>query len=410
MTRTIIITADDYGLSRGVTDSILETVDLGPVKRVSILANGCALPYALAEYDKRKGHLELVVHLNLTEGKALSVPADVPHLVDADGRFRHSVGSLWFSHLSASRRVRDAYRAEIRLEAERQIALICEAIGAEAIPVNGHQHVHLLPFVADELAQLPAVSSLRSVCEPCYVVGLPSLFHGIVRPVMRLLSRRASIASHAGNERFVGFLYAGRMTLERALKGLGRIPSGRVEVLFHPGSALPGELDSWTGDTAWHYAPQRLVERRALTSQASAALLDESYQPNNAYTTVFRFIVSGSLSVIVALSLLYAFTEWAKLWYVLSASIAFACSTAVSFVLQKFWTFDDRHTARVSSQVTAFIVLNLINLALNAVGIYVVVEWLHIGYITAEILVAGTIAFWSFFIMRSVIFKPSAVS
>ena len=42
----LTVTADDIGLTRANTDTILETVTRGPVTRVSILANGEALTYA----------------------------------------------------------------------------------------------------------------------------------------------------------------------------------------------------------------------------------------------------------------------------------------------------------------------------------------------------------------------------
>ena len=94
----IVVHADDFGVSEGVTDSILRCVDFGPVTSTSIIVNGTAFDYALAEYRKRT-NLRLVCHLNLIEGKPITPPAELDLLTDKDGYFYHSFTSLWKLHL-----------------------------------------------------------------------------------------------------------------------------------------------------------------------------------------------------------------------------------------------------------------------------------------------------------------------
>lgn len=121
MHKEIIVTADDFGLTRGITDTILECVDGGALTRVSILPNGLAVDYALSEWQKRSGSVSLSVHLNLTEGKALLPAQNLPHLVDKEGNFLHSPFSLLmktFVSLPSGRRtllkeVRDELIAQI---------------------------------------------------------------------------------------------------------------------------------------------------------------------------------------------------------------------------------------------------------------------------------------------------------
>ena len=67
----VFINADDIGLSRGVTDTILQVADAGAIDGVSIIATGEAFPYALAELHKRP-QIVIALHANLTEGKALT--------------------------------------------------------------------------------------------------------------------------------------------------------------------------------------------------------------------------------------------------------------------------------------------------------------------------------------------------
>ncbi len=120
-----------------------------------------------------------------------------------------------------------------------------------------------------------------------------------------------------------------------------------------------------------------------------------------------RFLISGSIAFSITIILLYAFTEWGRLWYLLSATFAYSVSIGAGFLLHKYWTFSDRASGNVRRQFASFLTLNLFNIGLNALGLYLVVEYLHIWYIAAEVLVALTIALWSFTIMRLVIFRAS---
>jgi len=271
MQHTISVTADDFGLTRGITDSILEVVDNGPVRTVSILANGEAVGYALSEYRKRAASVALAVHINLTEGKALLPFSAIPHLVDAHGMFKYSIAGLWLAYLFGSRQTREALRREVRAEMEAQCAIVRTALSMDSFAVNSHQHVHMIPFVFNELMTIQGVNAVRIVREKFFMCGTPPLINVIARWVLMMLSRRATQSARARsiqtNDWFIGFLYSGHMTEDIARSGVAHAGAGSVEVLFHPGIAQKGELREWResrAGIAWHYAPARLREREAL--------------------------------------------------------------------------------------------------------------------------------------------------
>jgi len=269
--RTITITADDFGLTRGITDTILEVVDKGPVRTVSILANGEAVEYALSEYKKRTAQVTLAVHIDLTEGKALLPFSTIPHLVDPRGMFKHSIAGLWGAYLFGSFQTRAVLRREVHAEMEAQCAIIRTALGTNAFAVNGHQHVHMIPFVFDELMTIQGVGAIRIVRENFFLAGIPSPVNILARFVLAVLSLRAAQKARAlgmvTNDWFVGFLYSGHMNEDIAQSGIAHVGAGSVEVLFHPGSARSEELQEWRKGRAiiaWHYSPARLREREAL--------------------------------------------------------------------------------------------------------------------------------------------------
>lgn len=121
--------------------------------------------------------------------------------------------------------------------------------------------------------------------------------------------------------------------------------------------------------------------------------------------TVLRFGVSGGLSALTLMATLYVLTEYAGLWYVLSATLAWVASFGVNFVLQRQWTFGQGAWTGAGPQLAAFVALFLANTAINAGLLYLLVDHLHAPYLAAQIGLMALIAIWNFFIMRHLIFR-----
>ena len=115
---------------------------------------------------------------------------------------------------------------------------------------------------------------------------------------------------------------------------------------------------------------------------------------------LFRYLTAGGTSAVVDLGLLYIFTDIFDIHYLISAVIAFLASFAVSFALQKFWTFQDHSVEHVHRQATVYFIVAAVNLLLNTILMYVLVDIVHVWYIFSQILASGLIACESFFISR----------
>ena len=83
---TLVVTADDLGLSPGVTKGILEAHRTGVVRSTSLLTTFAASEAGAAQAVAERG-LEVGVHLDLVGGWPNADPSVVKTLVDADGRF-----------------------------------------------------------------------------------------------------------------------------------------------------------------------------------------------------------------------------------------------------------------------------------------------------------------------------------
>lgn len=133
---------------------------------------------------------------------------------------------------------------------------------------------------------------------------------------------------------------------------------------------------------------------------------------NKRYPTkmkILRYIVSGGTAAFVDVALLYLFTDIFKIWYIISATIAFLFAFVVSFSLQKYWTFNDRSNERVSAQAALYFAVTTTNLGLNTLGIFLCVEYGHVHYILSQIIVSALIAVESYFVYHFV-FKQAGLS
>jgi len=104
MTRRLIVNADDFGLTPGVSAGILSAHHHGIVTSTTLLATAAIDPEQLAAL--RDSGLGVGIHVNLTLGRPLS---NGRSLVDADGRFVRDA-----SHAAARADARDR-RISIRI-------------------------------------------------------------------------------------------------------------------------------------------------------------------------------------------------------------------------------------------------------------------------------------------------------
>ena len=122
---------------------------------------------------------------------------------------------------------------------------------------------------------------------------------------------------------------------------------------------------------------------------------------------IVTYLISGSIAAFVNLSLLYIFTELLHFWYVISASIAYVSAFGISFTLQKFWTFKDHKIEGIHKQLSLYFLVMLINIILNALFVYLFVEYAEIWYMLAQVISGLIIAIESFFVYKLLIFRRS---
>lgn len=143
----IILCADDFALTDGVSRAILELLEKGAISATGAMTNRPHWPRLAQELMAFSGRADLGLHLDLTCAEPLS---QMPVLAPS-GRLPT------LSDLARKALMSSQARAEIAVEVAHQLNAFEQHAGRAPDFVDGHQHVHVLPgvrrAVLDEVAR-----------------------------------------------------------------------------------------------------------------------------------------------------------------------------------------------------------------------------------------------------------------
>ena len=143
MTRALRFIADDYGLSPGVSDAILELIARGRLTGTGCMTAFPDWPDHAARI--RPVHTSIGLHLTLTD----QVAATGKSSLAPDGTLPPlSKLALPFPRSSVN-------ESDVHAELDAQLARFTNEIGHEPDYIDGHQHVHFLPVVRKWLIAHP---------------------------------------------------------------------------------------------------------------------------------------------------------------------------------------------------------------------------------------------------------------
>ena len=157
--------------------------------------------------------------------------------------------------------------------------------------------------------------------------------------------------------------------------------------------------------SALYSAPSRAQSQAVAHGVYCTVMYTVLVEQAKKHLQVLRFLVTGGIAFAVNISVLYSLTDILSIYYLTSTVLAFLASFSVSFLIQKFWTFQDASTDNAHIQLSLYLVLQVVNLALNTGLMYAFVEYLHIWYIFSQTIIALGLAIGSFFVSKLYIFK-----
>jgi predicted glycoside hydrolase/deacetylase ChbG (UPF0249 family) len=245
VTKYLIVNADDFGMSSGVSRGILQAHAGGIVTSTTALVNAPGAGDALALASRVPG-VGLGLHLNLSFGQPVLPPAQVPSLVGPDGRF-FSGDRL----LAAMKRFR---KQDIERELRAQFAHFVGLAGRPPDHLDSHQFIACLqPAVFAAMLEL-AASAQVPIRDPGDFLDVGRLerflqrvsaenagtgpdFRDFVDLPDTLSALRRHLPPFRSPDVFHYQFYGSGARPEVFLDFLGALRDGVTEVMCHPGYA-----------------------------------------------------------------------------------------------------------------------------------------------------------------------------
>ncbi len=287
--RYLIINADDFGLSDGVTEGIIRAWHDGVVTSTSAMINIEGAAERVARTHAQYPTLPIGLHLNLTSGKPVLPPKQVPSLVNETGNFH--------DRFQVFQHVYNISLAELRAELFAQAELLL-ATGVQFDHIDYHQHLMVThtPFypLVCEMARHYNVPVRQPVPETFYgkikvrggsngallqttlkfVTQYPALVLRLVPSVVpATYKKQAVLLDNAGIKTtnwLVMALYD-KPSVANFISVLQQLPPGVSEMVFHPG-VVDAQLEALGGN----YVQQRADELAMLTDPRVQTALNES--------------------------------------------------------------------------------------------------------------------------------------
>lgn len=249
--RSLIVTADDFGIGVATSQGILDLAREGVLTATVLLVNSPLARVCVDLWHAEGQPIELGWHPCLTLDAPVSAASQVPSLVDRHGRF-WSLGQ--FLRRLACGQIRSQ---EVETELRAQLARFIAWVGHPPEVVNAHHHLHIFPLVGRVLRkvlnELPRRPYLRRVVEPWRQWwALPG--NRGKRAFMSWWghgqARWQKLEEFPGNEALIGISDPADVPADDFFAvALDRAEGRIVELVCHPGyldAELLGRDGSWT--------------------------------------------------------------------------------------------------------------------------------------------------------------------
>lgn len=274
MLRQLIVNADDYGLTAGVSRGILRAHREGIVTSTSAMVNmppaEAWLQTALAEAPE----LGLGLHLNLTQGRPVSQPGDVSDLIRPNGTFHPREALI--------AQLPTADTTQVEREMLAQVARFEQITGRLPDHLDSHHHItylsppviKLMVKLAREL-QVPIRNPLPGDAGQAadYLAWtLSDMFtRAYTEEMVDIINAYISRGDVVTPGRFMPGFFGEQATLGDLLLMLLDVPEGVTELMCHP-----AEIDDDLRQIS-NYVEPRQAELEALTHPSAREVINSEF-------------------------------------------------------------------------------------------------------------------------------------
>ena len=243
----MFIHADDYGRSEIISKNIIQCIDSGSINSVSIMLGSNKEVYK----EIKKYNIKKKIHINLT---------DFDLNLDINNQFLRDLTFMKLLFL------RNKNKRIVLNEVDRQIQEYKKIFNEEELMIDGHQHVHVIPWVYKHLIEKykNEATEIRLPDEAFFFGGVkgvfnPKFYRNLVAFLLLKLLIRVFIKETIYSPPFSGMLYSGIYTKEIFKKNFKYLTQKyeTFEIAFHPGYTSEVEKDLFKKETYKYYSSKK---------------------------------------------------------------------------------------------------------------------------------------------------------
>ena len=118
-----------------------------------------------------------------------------------------------------------------------------------------------------------------------------------------------------------------------------------------------------------------------------------------------RYVFVGAFAFVIDFGLLYILTEYARLHYLLSATLSFIAGLLVNYIISCLWVFNGSKFKNRLVEFLFFAAIGVVGLALNDALIWLFTDCIGTHYMFSKIVAAAMVYLWNFFARKYLVFR-----
>jgi len=111
---------------------------------------------------------------------------------------------------------------------------------------------------------------------------------------------------------------------------------------------------------------------------------------------ILKFGIVGVCSTAIDMGLLYLFTEFFNIHYLVSAALSFSISLVFNYICSMAFVFARKEEASKGKEFILFVLLSVCGLLLNQFFLWLLVEQLSLHYMISKVFATGVVMVWNF--------------
>lgn len=119
---------------------------------------------------------------------------------------------------------------------------------------------------------------------------------------------------------------------------------------------------------------------------------------------LIKFGIVGCSGIVIDFSLTYLCKEKMRMNKYIANAIGFSSAATSNFLLNNYWTFNDKNESLLADRFFIFVVISLAGLAINSLIIALCTRKFNLNFYVSKVVAVGVVFIWNFLMNNYITF------